>query len=266
MKLNEKLMGVVAGDMIGSVYERFPTKELDFPLFSVCSRFTDDTVMTMAHADWLLHGGDLARMMQRYGRKYPRAGYGGRFRQWLSETNPQPYQSFGNGSAMRVCPVGWAFDSLEETLEAARKSAEVTHNHPEGIKGAQATAACVFLARTGKSKPEIKKYVEETFGYDLNRKCEEIRPKYDFDVTCQGTVPEAIIAFLESTDYEHAIRLAISLGGDADTLGAITGGMAEAYYKEIPTYIEEWVLQRLPEDFIRLMQDFSKKYGSRPKG
>ena len=265
MSNNNILMGVVAGDMIGSVYERFPTKELDFPLFSVCSRFTDDTVMTMAHADWLLHGGDLARMMQRYGRKYPRAGYGGRFRHWLSETNPQPYQSFGNGSAMRVCPVGWAFDSLEETLEVARKSAEVTHNHPEGIKGAQAAATCVFLARTGKSKREIKKYVEETFGYNLNRTCEEIRPKYEFDVTCQGTVPEAIIAFLESTDYENAIRLAISLGGDSDTLGAITGGMAEAYYKEIPAYIEEWVLQRLPENFIRLMQEFGKKYEFRKK-
>ena len=259
MSNNNILMGVVAGDMIGSVYERFPTKEMDFPLFNVYSHFTDDTVMTMANADWLLHGGNLASIMQEYGRRFPRAGYGGRFRQWLRETNPQPYHSFGNGSAMRVCPVGWAFDSLEETLEAARKSAEVTHNHPEGIKGAQATAACVFLARTGKSKPEIKKYVEETFGYDLNRTCEEIRPKYDFDVTCQGTVPEG-------TDYEHAIRLAISLGGDADTLGAITGGMAEAYYKEIPAYIEEWVMQRLPEDFIRLMQEFSEKYGNRPKG
>lgn len=255
-------MGVVAGDMIGSVYERFPKKKLDFPLFSVFSRFTDDTVMTMAHADWLLHGGDLARMMQKYGRKYPHAGYGGMFRQWLSEANPQPYGSFGNGSAMRVCPVGWAFESLEETLVAARKSAEMTHNHPEGIKGAQATATCVFLARTGKSKQEIKKYVEETFGYNLNRTCGEIRPTYDFDVTCQGTVPEAIIAFLESTDYENAIRLAISLGGDADTLGAITGGMAEAYYKEIPAYIEKQVLQRLPEDFIRLIQEFGEKYGN----
>ena len=166
---------------------------------------------------------------------------------------------------MRVCPVGWAFDSLEETLEVARKSAEVTHNHPEGIKGAQATAACVFLARTGKSKQEIKKYVEETFGYNLDRTYEEIRPKYDFDVTCQGTVPEAIIAFLESTDYENAIRLAISLGGDADTLAAITGGMAEAYYREIPAYIEEWAMQRLPEDFIRLIQEFSKKYEFRKK-
>lgn len=259
---NNILMGVVAGDMVGSVYERFPKKKMDFPLFSVFSRFTDDTVMTMAHADWLLHGGDLARMMQKYGRKYPHAGYGGMFRQWLSEANPQPYGSFGNGSAMRVCPVGWAFESLEETLVAARKSAEMTHNHPEGIKGAQATATCVFLARTGKSKQEIKKYVEETFGYNLNRTCGEIRPKYDFDVTCQGTVPEAIIAFLESTDYENAIRLAISLGGDADTLGAITGGMAEAYYKEIPAYIEKQVLQRLPEDFIRLIQEFGEKYGN----
>lgn len=255
-------MGVVAGDMIGSVYERFPIKEMDFCLFNKDSHFTDDTVMTMANADWLLHGGDLASIMQKYGRKYPHVGYGGRFCQWLSEINPQPYRSFGNGSAMRMCPVGWAFDSLEETLGAARENAEVTHNHPEGIKGAQATATCVFLARIGKSKEKIKKYVEETFGYNLNRVCEEIRPTYDFDVTCQGTVPEAIIAFLESTDYENAIRLAISLGGDADTLAAITGGIAEAYYKEIPVYIEEWVLQRLPEEFIRLMQEFWEKYGS----
>lgn len=257
---NNLLIGVVAGDMIGSVYEHFPTKDMDFCLFSKYSRFTDDTVMTMAHADWLLHGGDLAHVMQAYGRRFPHAGYGGRFRQWLGEAKPRPYQSFGNGSAMRVCPAGWAFGSLEETLEGARRSAEVTHNHPEGIKGAQATAACVFLARTGKSKPEIKQYVEETFGYNLDRTCAEIRPEYGFDVTCQGTVPEAIIAFLESTDYENAIRLAISLGGDADTLGAITGGIAEAYYKEIPAYIEEWVLQRLPEDFIRLMQEFGRVF------
>ena len=158
---------------------------------------------------------------------------------------------------MRVSPVGWAFDTLEETLVAAKRSAEVTHNHPEGIKGAQATAACVFLARTGKSKQEIKKYVEETFGYNLDRTCNEIRATYSYDISCQGTVPESIIAFLESTDYESAIRLTISLRGDADTMGAITGGIAEAYYGGVPTAIREEVLKRLPDEFVTVMREFS---------
>ena len=160
---------------------------------------------------------------------------------------------------MRVSPVGWAFDTLEETLVAARRSAEVTHNHPEGIKGAQATAACVFLARTGKSKQEIKKYVEEMFGYNLSRTCNEIRPTYSYDISCQGTVPEAIIAFWESTDYESAIRLTISLRGDADTMGAITGGIAEAYYGGVPAFIKEEVLKRLPDEFVTVMRDFSNE-------
>ena len=201
------------------------------------------------------------RVMQYYGSKYPfpMGGYGARFDKWLHEKNPKPYNSWGNGSAMRVSPVGWAFDTLEETLVAARRSAEVTHNHPEGIKGAQATAACVFLARTGKSKQEIKKYVEEMFGYNLSRTCNEIRPTYSYDISCQGTVPEAIIAFLESTDYESAIRLTISLRGDADTMGAITGGIAEAYYGGVPAFIKEEVLKRLPDEFVTVMRDFSNE-------
>ena len=187
------------------------------------SKFTDDTVMTIANADWLLTGDSLLGIMQDYGNRYPLAGYGSRFIRWLWADDPQPYNSWGNGSAMRVSPVGWAFDTLEETLVAAKRSAEVTHNHPEGIKGAQATAACVFLARTGKSKQEIKKYVEETFGYNLDRTCNEIRAIYSYRFSCQGTVPESIIAFLESTDYESAIRLTISLRGDADTMGGYYG-------------------------------------------
>ena len=182
------------------------------------------------------------------------------FRGWLMSDNPQPYNSFGNGSAMRVSPVGWAFDSLEETLEKAKESAEVTHNHPEGIKGAQAVAACIYLARTGKSKQEIKEYIESTFGYDLSRSCEEIRPDYVFSETCQESVPESIIAFLDSTSFEDAIRLAVSLGGDADTMGAITGSIAEAYYKEIPEEIKKEVLERLPEEFIDVMERFHEKF------
>ena len=197
--------------------------------------------------------------MQDYGNRYP-SSYGSMFYEWLKADNPQPYNSWGNGSAMRVSPVGWAFNTLEETLEAAKQSAEVTHNHPEGIKGAQATAACIYLARTGKSKQKIKEYIETTFGYNLSRTCDEIRPTYYFNESCQGTVPESIIAFLESTDYESAIRLTISLGGDADTMGAITGGIAEAYYKEIPQYIREEVLKRLPNEFIDIMQRFYEMF------
>lgn len=260
-KLDVKfLCGAIAGDIIGSVYERNRTKNRDFYLFSSSSKFTDDTVMTVANADWLLTGDSLLGIMQDYGNRYPHAGYGGMFRSWLREDEPKPYNSFGNGSAMRVSPIGWAFDSLEETLEAAKQSAEVTHNHPEGIKGAQAVAACVFMARTGKSKQEIKEYVESTFGYNLNRTCDEIRPNYHFDVTCQGSVPESIIAFLESTDFESAVRLAVSLGGDADTMGAISGGIAEAYYGGVPECIRKEVLKRLPNEFIGVMRNFYQKY------
>jgi ADP-ribosylglycohydrolase len=215
--------------------------------------------MTVAIAKWLLTGSNIVDIMQDFGNRYP-SSYGERFRIWLKEDNPQPYNSWGNGSAMRVSPIGWAFDTLEETLEAAKQSAEVTHNHPEGIKGAQATATCIYLARTGKTKQEIKEYIETTFDYNLSRTCEEIRPTYHFNESCQGTVPESIIAFLESTDYESAIRLTISLGGDADTMGAITGGIAEAYYKKIPQHITEGVIKRLPDEFIDIMQRFYGKF------
>ena len=263
-KLDVKLLcGAMAGDMIGSFYEFNATKKTDFYLFTPFSSFTDDTVMTVANADWLVTGDSLMGIMQDYGNRYPNAGYGGMFRNWLREEEPKPYNSFGNGSAMRVSPVGWAFDTLEETLEAAKRSAEVTHNHPEGIKGAQATAACIYLARTGKTKQEIKEYIEQTFGYNLNRTCDEIRPDYHFDVTCQGSVPESIIAFLESTDFENAVRLAVSLGGDADTMGAITGGIAEAFYGGVPKHIRKEVLKRLPNDFIGVMSKFSQKFVER---
>ena len=253
------LIGAIAGDIIGSYYEFSPMKSTNFQLFNETSHFTDDTIMTVANADWLLTEDSLLGIMQEYGNRY-QGGYGYMFYDWLKADNPQPYNSWGNGSAMRISPVGWAFDTLGETLDAAKRSAEITHNHPEGIKGAQATAACVYLARVGKSKQMIKEYIETLFGYNLDRTCDEIRPTYQFDESCQGTVPESIIAFLESTDYESAIRLTISLGGDSDTMGAITGGIAEAYYKEIPSYILEETLKRLPNEFIDIMQRFYAKF------
>lgn len=254
------LLGAVAGDVIGSVYEHHRTKRLDFQLFPDGSRFTDDTVMTVANAEWLLTGKDLADIMQRYGRKYPDAGYGGMFKKWLKEDRPLPYNSFGNGSAMRVSPVGWAFGTLEETLEAARQSAAVTHDHPEGVKGAQAVAACIFLARRGESKEVMKAYVEDTFRYDLTRTCDEIRPAYRFDSRCQGSVPESIIAFLESTGYENAVRLAVSLGGDADTMGAIAGSIAEAYYGGVPAHIAQETLKRIPDEFAKVLTLFGERF------
>lgn len=254
------MTGAIAGDIIGSVYEFDNIKTTDFPLFTNESDYTDDTIMTVAVADWLLNGGDLAKVMQRYGREYPypTGGYGGRFSGWLREKDPQPYNSWGNGSAMRVSAVGWMFDSLEKTLEVAKETAVVTHNHPEGIKGAQATAAAIYLARTGKSKQDIKQYIETTFSYDLGRTCDEIRPFYRFNESCQGTVPEAIIAFLDSSDFENAIRLAVSLGGDSDTLACITGGIAEAFYG-IPEDIEKQVYDKLPGTFQKVIKEFKNK-------
>lgn len=254
------MTGAIAGDIIGSVYEFDNIKTTDFPLFTNESDYTDDTIMTVAVADWLLNGGDLAKVMQRYGREYPypTGGYGGRFSGWLREKEPQPYNSWGNGSAMRVSTVGWMFDSLEKTLEVAKETAVVTHNHPEGIKGAQATAAAIYLARTGKSKQDIKQYIETTFSYDLGRTCDEIRPFYRFNESCQGTVPEAMIAFLDSSDFENAIRLAVSLGGDSDTLACITGGIAEAFYG-IPEDIEKQVSDKLPGTFQKVIKEFKNK-------
>lgn len=254
------LLGAVAGDIIGSVYEHYSIKKTDFPIFSGLSRFTDDTAMTVAVADWLLGTTALVPSLQDYVRRYPKAGYGGMFRQWAMSANPLPYHSFGNGSAMRVSPVGWAFDTLEETLRHAAESAAVTHDHPEGIKGAQAVAACIFLARKGESKTYIQEYIEQYFGYNLHRTCNEIRPNYRFDVTCQGSVPESIIAFLESTDFESAVRLAVSLGGDADTMGAISGSIAEAFYGGVPENIRQECIRLLPADMLGVLHRFSEKY------
>ena len=231
------MLGAIAGDIIGSVHEHIETKTTDFELFVPESRFTDDTVLAVAVADCLVNGLDYVDAFHQYFIAYPNAGYGGRFFDWASSGDRDPYNSYGNGSAMRVPAVAYAFESLDDVLDEAERTAAVTHNHPEGIKGAQATAAAIFMARHGKTKQQIKESVEQMFGYNLSDSLDGLRPAYEFDVTCQGTVPPALIAFLESTDYEDALRKAISLGGDADTLACITGGVAEAYYGGVPPHI-----------------------------
>lgn len=258
------IIGAIAGDIIGSVFEWDNVKTTQFPLLPDGSDFTDDTVLTVAVADAILHDKDFAGTIWKYGREYPGRGYGGFFLDWLQSEDRKPYGSYGNGSAMRVSPVGFAFDTLEEVMEVAMQTAEVTHNHPEGIKGAQAVASAVFLARKGRSKDQIKKYVTETFGYNLDFTLDGIRSYYTFDATCRGSVPQAVRAFLESADYEEAIRLAVSIGGDSDTIACITGGIAAAYYKEIPACILDFVYGILPESFIDVLQRFDKKFSSQP--
>ena len=252
------MLGAIIGDVVGSVYEIQGLKTKEFPLFCSDSRFTDDTVMTCAVADAIRSGGDYREQMQRWGRAFPNAGYGEGFGRWLYSALGAPYYSFGNGSAMRVSPVGFAFDSVDEVLAEAEKSAAVTHNHPEGIKGAQAVALAVYLARTGSDKDAIRREITKRFDYDLTRTLDEIRPHYTFDVTCQGSVPEAIIAFLEAADFEDAIRGAISLGGDADTQACIAGAIAEAYYGRdaIPPDIVENTLNRLTREMRELLEWF----------
>jgi len=254
------MLGAIAGDIIGSVHEHLGTKSTDFELFVADSRFTDDTVLAVAVADCLLNGLDYVDAFHEYFFAYPNAGYGLGFFDWASSGSRDPYNSYGNGSAMRVAPVGHAFDSLDEVLAEAARSAEVTHNHPEGIKGAQATAAAVFMGREGDSKNRIKHSLEQMFGYDLSRRLGAIRPTYRFDVSCQGTVPQAIIAFLESDDYEDAVRKAISLGGDADTLACITGAVADAHYGGVPPDIAAAALDTLDERLRGIVERFCRRY------
>ena len=243
------MLGAIIGDVVGSVYEWNNIKTKDFPLFSEKGFFTDDTVMTIAVADALLKGGtsdDFIDSMKRIGRMYPNSGYGGRFGRWVHSDDLEPYSSWGNGSAMRVSPCAWFAESLKEAETLAERSAAVTHNHPEGIKGAKATAAAIYLARLEEPKDRIKEHIEKAYGYDLSRTLDEIRPGYKFNESCQETVPEAIIAFLESNSFEDAIRNAISLGGDSDTLAAISGSIAEAYYK-IPSDITTMAFHKLDD-------------------
>jgi len=253
------MMGAIAGDIIGSPYEFDPIKTTDFPLFSPPSRFTDDTVLTIATAEAILTGGDYTRLYQSYGRRYPDAGYGGSFIHWIYQAEPRPYNSWGNGSAMRVSPVGFAFNSIEEVLAEARISAAVTHDHPEGIKGAQATALAVYLARMGADKHAVSSEITAHFGYNLDRTLDQIRPGYVFNESCRQTVPEALIAFLESDSFEDAVRKAVSLGGDSDTLACITGAVAQAHYGVGPSIIAE-TRSRLPDDLLSILDRFAARF------
>lgn len=254
------MIGAIAGDIIGSRFEVIPTKSYDFEMFSELNTFTDDTVLTIAVADAILYGKKYDTNLMYYGNRYPDAGYGGSFIQWLSGELSGPYHSFGNGAAMRVSPVGFAFTSRQDVLDEARKTAEVTHDHPEGIKGAQAVALAVFLAHNNYDKKHIKEEIEQTFQYDLSRTIEQIRPNYSFEVSCQKSVPESIIAFLEAADFKSAIRNAVSLGGDSDTMACIAGAIAQAYYKEIPKWITEQVYNLIPEEFKKTIILFEERY------
>ena len=274
------MLGAIIGDTVGSHYEFHNTKDYDFELYANPSSYTDDTVMTMAVASWLLHDKEhsyqgLEDAMVLFAGKYrcPMGGYGGFFHRWLfapesrwpdcgtpyqSATGRRPYGSWGNGSAMRASAVGWFFDTLEETERVAEISAAITHNAPEGIKGAQATAAAIFMARNGAEKEEIRDYISFKYGYDLSKTWEYWHPIYQWDSSCQGTVPQAIIAFLDSESFEDAIRKAVSLGGDSDTLACITGGIAEAYYGLVPATLADPALERLPDEFKDLLYAFSE--------
>lgn len=261
------MFGAILGDIVGSPYEFDQgTKTKRFPLFSETSEFTDDTVMTIAVCDAFMSAFGksdeeiktaLVESMKRWGRAYPHAGYGSRFAGWLQLENSQPYHSFGNGSAMRVSSTAWLYHTMEEVRHAARLSAVVTHNHPEGIKGAEATASAIFLGRTGHSKEEIRQYMQEEFQYDLSRTCDEIRPAYRHVESCMETAPQAITAFLESGDYEETIRTAISLGGDTDTLAAIAGSIAEGYFG-VPGVLKRECYRRIPPDMQEVLQRFEE--------
>ena len=261
------MYGAILGDIIGSPYEfDRGNKTKEFPLFRKDSAFTDDSVMTIAVADALLSAGKdpeetkklLVYSMRRWGRREPDAGYGGMFFRWLRQEDPQPYGSYGNGSAMRVSAAGWMYGTLEETRKAARLTAEVTHNHEEGIKGAECVASVIFLARNGTGKGEIREFVTSTFGYDLSRTCDGIRPGYRHVETCRETVPEAVTAFLEGNSFEDVIRTAVSLGGDCDTLACIAGSMAEAFYG-VPEALKEECRKRITPEMLEVLDRFEER-------
>ena len=255
------MLGAVAGDIIGSVYEHRPIKTTRFPLFQDHSHFTDDSVLTLAVAQAILEGKEeYGWTLKEFGRAYPQAGYGGSFYQWIFEQEVKPYNSWGNGAAMRVSPVGFAFHEENRVLQEAQKTAAVSHDHPEGIKGAQAAALTVLLARRGILKSDLRKRIADQFNYDLNRTVEEIRPGYGFDVSCQGTVPEALTAFLDAEGYENAVRLAVSLGGDSDTLACIAGAAAEAFYGGVPATITRKVKEILPGNLWSIIETFYQRF------
>jgi ADP-ribosylglycohydrolase len=258
------MMGAIAGDIIGSVHEGTGTKTKRFPLFGPYHRFTDDTVLTIAVAESILRESDLVNALHEYFHRYPGAGYGGLFIDWALRRCREPYGSWGNGSAMRVSPVGFAYDDLDDVMHHAERTAAATHNHPEGIRGAQATAVAIYLARTGSDKSTIRQHLVDVFGYDLSTPLNAIREHYEFDVSCQGSVPQSILAFLEAVDFEDAIRNAISLGGDADTMACIAGGIAEAYWG-VPEEIERRALNYLDGRLRQVVDEFKRRFGaSRP--
>lgn len=252
------MIGAIIGDMIGSPFERRPIKTKDIEI--VVSEFTDDTVLTVAVANAILTGSCYTESIMDFAQMYPNAGYGKAFRKWMWKWNPEPYNSCGNGSAARVSPVGFAFNTLADVLKEAKLSAEITHSHPEGIKGAQATALAVFMARKGASKENIRDEIAGRFEYDLYRSLDRIRPAYRFDISCQGSVPESIISFLESDSYEDAAKNAISLGGDTDTMACITGGIAQAFYRKIPGEIIQRLKEKLPLELMVVVDRFQAKY------
>lgn len=260
------MIGSIIGDIVGSIYEFNNHKSKQFPFFNKAADFTDDSILTIATADWLLHGGDVAQYYCRYASEYtcPMGGYGTSFKNWIVRASRMgdfsPYNSCGNGSAMRVGPVGWACDTEEAVLAKAKESAACTHNHPEGIKGAQATALCIWMARKGFSKADIRQTIETRFGYNLSFTCDSIRSTYEWGATCQDSVPQAIVAFLDGHDFEDCIRNAISIGGDSDTIGCITGSIAEAFFG-IPNEIRAQALAYLPQEFVHTINDFEAKYG-----
>lgn len=258
--VKEPMLGAIAGDIIGSVHEGTLIKRKDFPLFVPQSCFTDDTVLTVAVASAILHGRDYGSSIREWGRRYPNAGYGLWFLDWLLRDEAPPYNSFGNGSAMRASSVGWAFSELDAVLSEARRTAEVSHNHPEGVKGAQAVAGAVYVARASGSKAAIRDFLEDAFGYDCSSSIEDLRAESEFDVTCQGTVPAGAVAFLTANDFEDAIRNAISLGGDADTLACIAGALAEAFYGSVSFSIQREVLFRLDAPLLSEVRSFARRY------
>ncbi len=254
------MIGAIAGDIIGSVYERNNIKTKDFTLFSDACTFTDDSVLTIALADSIMSGRPYAENLKRFYRWYPDRGYGGSFRNWARSLSTRPYNSWGNGAAMRISPAGFAYNDLKTVLQKAKEFTEITHNHQEGIKGGQATAACIFLARSGKSKAEIELYIEERFQYDLSTHVDLIRPTYRFDVSSQGTVPQAVRAFIDSNNFEDAVRTAVSLGGDTDTMACITGGIAQAFFGSVPQTIQLKVYSILDERLGRITAEFMDRY------
>ena len=254
------MLGAIAGDIVGSIYENFRTKRKDFKLFTPFSFYTDDTVLTVAVADAILNPKNYGQTIRAYARRYPFRGYGPKFMLWMISPFPKPYNSFGNGAAMRVSPIAYAFENEEDVLEQAQKSAVCTHNHPEGIKGAQAVAHAIFLARKKSSKDEIRKTIQQRYGYDLDRTVDEIRPSYRLNLTCQGSVPEAIVAFLDSNNFEDAIRNAVSLGGDADTQACIAGAIAEAFYGGIPNGVRIQTMKKLNKKFTCTIQNFYNQF------